>query len=137
MFRLKTLFCFCLLIFFISCNKEYSEDYTNASPFAQGTLKDSLGDCLFDSAFGTFYSDSIPGIDTNYIAVEMNITQPGTYNIATDMQNGLRFSDSGYIYNTGDTIIHLKPTGIPLTQQATFFTINFNNDVCYLFVHVQ
>jgi hypothetical protein len=122
---------------FFSCTKDYSSEVDNSSPFAQGTLKDSSGGCLFDSAFGTFYSDSIPNIDTNYVAVEMNITQPGTYNIATDMQNGLRFADSGYIVNKGDTTIHLKPTGIPLKQQATFFTINFNNDVCYLFVHVQ
>ncbi|MEP6683630.1 MAG: hypothetical protein ABJA35_10230 [Parafilimonas sp.] len=134
---LRLLFPTFLLFIFFSCTKDYSNEVGNSSPFAQGTLKDSLGDCLFDSAFGAFYSDSMPGLDTNYVAVKMNITQPGTYNIVTDLQNGLRFADSGYIYNKGDTIIHLKPTGTPLTQQATFFTINFNNDVCYLFVHVQ
>jgi hypothetical protein len=131
-FVLVTTIC---LIF--SCVKEYSNQNGNSSPFAQGTLKDTSGDCLHDSAIGTFYADSIPNADTNFVELEMNITQPGTYNISTDMQNGLRFSDSGYVYNKGDTIIHLKPVGMPLTQQATFFAINFNNDVCYLYVHVQ
>ncbi|MEP6464988.1 MAG: hypothetical protein ABJB05_01730 [Parafilimonas sp.] len=130
---------FLLLIYLLAyaCTKESSNETGNTSPFAQGTLKDSSEDCLFDSAFGTFYASVTPNADTNFVALEMNITAPGTYNISTDIQNGLRFADSGYVSNKGDTTIHLTPTGTPVTQQATFFTVNFNGDVCYLFVHVQ
>jgi hypothetical protein len=124
-------------ITFFSCYKEYSVDRKNSSPFAQGTLKDSSGECLHDSAIGTYYSNVKPGADTNYIELKLNITHAGTYNISTDEQNGLRFADSGYVYHKGDTVIHLKPIGIPLATEATFFTLSFNEDVCYCFVHVQ
>jgi len=120
-----------------SCYKEFSREHKNSSPFAQGTLKDSSGYCLHDSAIGTYYSNVKPGADTNYIELEMKISHSGTYNISTDEQNGLRFADSGYVYHKGDTIIHLKPIGIPVTTEATFLTLSFNGDVCYCYVHVQ
>jgi len=120
-----------------SCYKEYSVDRKNSSPFAQGTLKDSTGYCLHDSAIGTYYTGATPGADTNFIELQLHITHAGTYNISTDLQNGFRFADSGYVYGKGDTIIHLKPIGMPAATDATFFTLSFNGDVCYCYVHVQ
>ena len=134
------LFFFTILLNIISlssCYKEYSVDRKNSSPFAQGTLKDSSGYCLHDSAIGTYYSGVKPDADTNFIELQLNISHAGTFHVSTDLQNGLSFADSGYVYHKGDTIIHLKPIGIPIATEATFFTLNFDGDVCYCYVHVQ
>jgi hypothetical protein len=134
---IKFLFISTVLFISFSCDKEYSTDAYNISPFAQGTLKDSTGDCIHDSAIGNYYYGIMPNPDSNYVELKMHVVQAGNFRISTDAQNGLRFADSGYVFNTGDTLLHLKPIGVPLMQETTFFTVSFNNDVCYFYVHVQ
>jgi hypothetical protein len=125
-----------LLFNSLSCIKEYS--YENGdNPFAVGTLHDSTGDCLYNSVTGIFYSGIQPNINTTYLEVEVNITKPGSYYITTDLQNGFRFADFGYFQNAVDTIIHLLPIGIPAEAMQTFFTIQFNNEACNVYVNVK
>src|SRR5690348_1957255 len=125
-----------LLFNSLSCIKEYS--YENGdNPFAEGTLHDSTGNCLYNSVTGIFYSGIQPNINTTYLEVEVNITKPGSYYITTDLQNGFRFADSGYFQNAVDTIIHLAPIGIPGTAMQTFFTIKFNSEACNVYVNVK
>jgi hypothetical protein len=125
-----------LLFSSLGCVKEYS--YENGdNPFAEGTLHDSTGNCLYNSVTGIFYSGIQPNINTTYLGVEVNITKPGSYYITTDLQNGFRFADSGYFQNAVDTIIHLLPIGIPAEAMQTFFTIQFNNEACNVYVNVK
>ena len=135
--KYSVLFVMILLLFnSLSCIKEYS--YENGdNPFAEGTLHDSTGDCLYNSATGNFYSGIQPNTNTNYIEVEINITKPGSYYVTTDLQNGLRFTDSGYFQTAVDTIIRLLPIGIPAKATQTFFTIQFNNEACNVYVNVK
>jgi hypothetical protein len=125
-----------LLFSSLCCVKEYS--YENAdNPFAEGTLHDSAGDCLYNAVTGDFYAGVQPNTSTAYLEVEINITKPGSYYISTDLQNGFRFADSGYFQNTVDTIIHLLPVGIPENATQTFFTIQFNNETCNVYINVK
>ena len=131
------LFITILLIFgSLSCVKEYSYENID-NPFAEGTLHDSAGNCLYNSVTGIFYSGIQPNTNTNYLEVEINITKPGSYYITTDLQNGFRFADSGYFHNAVDTIIRLLPIGIPAKATQTFFTIQFNNEACNVYVNVK
>ncbi len=125
-----------LLFNFLSCIKEYSNENVE-NPFAEGTLHDSAGDCLYNSVTGTFYSGIQPNANTNYLEVEVNITKPGSYYITTDLQNGFRFADSGYFKNAVDTVIRLLPMGFPAKATQTFFTIQFNNEACNVYVNVK
>jgi hypothetical protein len=134
--KYSVLFVVILLLFnSLSCTKEYSYENID-TPFAEGTLHDSAGDCLYNSVTGTFYSGIQPNTN-NYLEVEVNITKPGSYYITTDFQNGFRFADSGYFHNAIDTIIHLPPIGIPAKATQTFFTIQFNNETCNVYVNVK
>jgi hypothetical protein len=131
------LFVMILLIFgSLDCVKEYSYENMD-NPFAEGTLHDSAGNCLYNSVTGTFYSGLQLNTNTNYLEVELNITKPGSYYITTDLQNGFRFADSGYFHNAVDTIIRLLPIGIPVKATQTFFTIQFNNEACTVNVNVK
>lgn len=131
------LFVTILLAFgFLDCVKEYSYENTD-NPFAEGTLHDSAGNCLYNSVTGIFYSGIQVNTNTNYLEVELNIRKPGSYYITTDLQNGFRFADSGYFNNAADTIIRLLPIGIPAKATQTFFTIQFNNETCSVYVNVE
>jgi hypothetical protein len=125
-----------LLFSSLGCVKEYS--YENGdNPFAEGTLHDSAGNCLYNSVTGNFYAGTQPNTYTSYLKVEINITKPGSYYITTDIQNGFRFADSGYFQNAVDTIIQLLPIGTPATAMQTFFTIQFNDETCNVYVNVK
>jgi len=135
--KYSVLFVIVFLLFnSLSCIKEHS--YENGdNPFAEGTLHDSAGNCLYNSVTGNFYTGIQLNANTNYLEVEVNITKPGSYYIATDLQNGFRFADSGYFQNAVDTIIHLLPVGVPGKAMQTIFTIKFNNEACNVYVNVK
>lgn len=122
-------------IIILSCRKEYSYE-GGVSPFAEGTLKDSSGSCWYNSVFGTFYKGIMPDADSDFIELGLIITKPGIYSISTDAHDGFYFADSGYLYNNGYTIIHLKPVGTPVDTGIISFNVRFANDVCDFSVHV-
>jgi|SRR6478736_1056198 len=119
--------CFVLVLF--SCQKEYSFEDVNELP-AAGSLWDSAGVCLPDSVHGTFYGGVMPGADTAYVEIQVNVTQTGAYNIVSDQQDGFYFSDSGFFSNTGINTIRLKPVGVPIIPTTSIFTITFDSSFC-------
>jgi hypothetical protein len=116
----------CILV---SCTKEYSYEL-NTTAVAQGTLWDSLGNCFSDTIHGTFYNGVTPGSDTAYVAVQVNVTSTGSYNITSDFQNGLQFADSGYFGTTGLTTVKLKPIGVAIIPVISTFTFSFDSTSC-------
>lgn len=132
---LGVLACICLIL--SACQKEYSIE-TNVSLAAQGTLKDTTnGECMPDSVVGTFYGGIEPGRDTAYVLVNVMVTNPGTYTIYTDTQDGFYFSDSGYFANAGLNVIKLKPVGTPIIPGTYPFNITFDTSICGFTVNVQ
>lgn len=126
----------CAVLLFASCQKEYSNE-SGIAQVAAGSLKDSTGNCLPDSVIGTYYDGITPGSDTAYVEVQVNVTKTGSYSIATDLQNGFLFSDSGYFTSTGINVIRLKPIGTPTFPKASVFTVSFDSSFCSFTVNVQ
>ncbi len=126
----------CSIILFSSCEKDFSIE-NGESQIAAGSLWDSIGDCLPDTVIGTFYDGITPGSDTAYVNVQVNVTETGTYKIATDFQNGFEFSDSGFFTTKGLNTIRLKPIGTPTLLKPTTFNISFDSSFCSFTVDVQ
>lgn len=112
-----------------ACQKEYSIETGSTGGLAQGTLKDSLGDCQPITLRGIYFVDSTLK-DSNYVIVQVNITVPGTYTIATDEQNGYSFRDSGYFAVPGLTNVKLKARGKPVLPITSDFTVSFGTSFC-------
>lgn len=122
---------------FNSCQKEYSFENPISTAEAKGSLTDSLGNCLYDSVYGTFYNGVAPGGDTAYVELQVQVDSVGNYRIYTDLQNGFMLGDSGFFNKTGINSIKLKPVGIPLLQTVTDFAVTFSGDTCHFAVYVQ
>jgi len=123
-----------LFIFFslTACQRTISWDFS-----AKGTLKDAAGICFPSSISGTFYNGIAAGTDTAFIQVKVNVTSRGTYIISTDVQNGLRFFDSGTFNNTGIYLVKLKPFGKAIAPVPTNFIIRFDTSTCPFALNVQ
>jgi hypothetical protein len=67
----------------------------------------------------------------------VNVTQAGSYNISTDLQNGFQFVDSGFFNTLGINTIRLKPIGTPILPLTTTFSVSFDSSVCSFFVDVK
>lgn len=112
-----------------ACQKEYSLETGSTGGIAQGTLKDSLGDCQPMTLRGIYFVDSTV-TDSNYVILRVNITAPGTYTIRTDVQNGYSFKDSGYFAVPGLINIKLKAKGKPILPITSDFTVSFGTSFC-------
>lgn len=120
-----------------ACTKEYSLEI-NKTLAAQGSLQDSLGNCLEDSVIGTYYGGVEPGRDTAYVEVKVNVTSTGSYAIYSNTQDGIYFSDSGYFTTTGINTIKLKPVGTPIIPGGPYdFNISFDSTTCYFTLNVK
>jgi len=125
------------LLLFSSCQKELSHETGPGLDSAKGTLTDSSDNCLPDSVHGTYYDGITPRSDTCFVEVQVNVTQTGSYNISTDLQNGFQFIDSGFFNATGINVIRLKPIGTPILPITTIFSVSFDSSICSFFVDVK
>lgn len=121
---------FCsLLLLMQSCTKEYSVEGNNTRLVASGSLQDSLGNCNMIEVKGS-YQPGIALTGDNYINVQVNIMDSGTYHIFTDTVNGFYFTASGFTGTNGLQTIQLKGYGKPLVATAENFNVHFNENVC-------
>jgi hypothetical protein len=120
-----------------SCSKEYSFEKATPVGNASFSLKDSVGNCLPDSIYGTYYNGVTPGADTAYLAMQVNVDSVGSYKIYTDLQNGFMFADSGFFNTTGIQTVLLRPIGTPILQTATTFSVPFDTTFCSFTIYVQ
>jgi hypothetical protein len=124
-----------LVIFFSACQKEVS--FETGGTAAQGTLKaDAGGLCLPKTVNGIYIAGTVLVGTANYIQVEINVSQPGTYTIYTDTVNGYYFRATGNFTATGAVQIQLKGIGTPLIAGNNVFTVNFDSTQCDIAVQV-
>jgi len=99
-------------------------------------LKDNLGNCLPVSVSGVYVEDS--GVtENNFITVDVNVTETGTYNIYTDSINGFVFKASGEFTNTGINHVKLLCKGKPVAADTNYFSIHYDSSFCEAMVIVK
>lgn len=64
--------------------------------------------------------------DANVIRMNINVSQPGSYNIYTEKVNGISFKASGSFASTGTQPVILQGTGIPTVNEDIRVTIKAN-----------
>ncbi len=110
-----------------SCQKELSFE----AGLAKGTLaKDALGDCMPITVTGSYQKDTLLKTTTNYVDVQVNITQIGSYSIKTDTLNGYSFSAAGFISVPGLNTVRLLANGRPVAPALDVFTVRYDSSVC-------
>ncbi len=117
------------MLLLLACAKETSFETGNLYGTAQGTLKDSVGNCQGVTINGIYAVDTVL-TDSNYVSVIATITTPGLYKIYTDTVNGFWFRDSAYVLTTGTKTFKLKGYGKPILPIASNFTVFFNTSYC-------
>jgi hypothetical protein len=125
---------FFTLINLFSCGKELSLEESNAKS-AGSLLSDLNNECLPKTVEGTYKPGKTLN-DSNFILVEVDVTNAGSYTITTDTVNGYSFSSSGSFSNTGINTVKLKGNGKPLTIGSNYFTLNFDSTTCDILVEV-
>ena len=101
----------------------------NAAGVSNGTLGAVAGLCTSVSFAGT-YTNGVPMNSTNTIQVQVNVTAPGTYTIATNTVNGVTFFGSGSFATTGTQTVTLTGSGTPLTAGTQTFTVSYGSTSC-------
>src|SRR5438128_10060945 len=94
---------------FTACQKELSFESGFSGGRGKGSLLSAAGDCQPIIIGGYYLKDSTLN-DSNYVIVNLNVTNPGTYNIFTETKNGFSFADSGFFIRTGPQQLKLKAT---------------------------
>lgn len=122
-----------VLFLVISCQKEKSFELGQLS---NGSLQDSLGDCLSKTVAGTYTAAKALN-DSNFIDVDVNVTQTGRYTIYTDTVNGYYFRATGMFSKTGLNTVRLKGSGTPGIAGTDDFYIFYDSTVCDVSVTVQ
>ncbi len=120
------------MVFFAGCQKELDFDNGGTSV---GTLKSTGGNCLPSTVYGTYRKDSVLNI-THYIDVQVNVTQPGTYVIATDTVSGFSFRGAGTLGNPGLNTVRLYGSGKPTAGGNMVFTVKYGTSICTVTVTV-
>jgi hypothetical protein len=121
-----------VLFLIVSCQKETSFEQGKLS---QGSLQDSLGDCLSKTVVGT-YTAGKSLADSNFIDVTVNVTQPGRYTIYTDTVNGYYFKAAGTFSTAGTNTVRLKGAGTPGSAGNDDFFIFYDSSFCNVSVTV-
>lgn len=119
-------------IIFTSCQKELSAETGSAL----GTLtKDAGGNCTGSLASGAYKKDTALNA-TNFVDVQVDITNVGIYIITTDTVNGYYFRATGVTPLPGANTIRLIGFGKPIVAGTDLFKVKFNGDVCEFAVPV-
>src|SRR6186713_418389 len=126
----------CMLFTLAACQKELSFENAGPGSPATGTLKDASGNCMRYTVHGTWYNGVKPG-DTNYVDISVRVTKAGTYQIKTDVQNGVSFTGTGVFSDTGLNTVRLIPSGTFKQHIASSFTTSYDGDACMFTITVQ
>ncbi len=114
------------LMAFPACQK--SSD-ANPGGISMGTLKTTIsGDCMPVIVSGLFIVDSTLKND-NYVDVEVDVAQAGSFDIKSDSVNGYSFSKKGTL-GTGLNRVRLYAKGKPMAAGENTFTINYGLSTC-------
>jgi hypothetical protein len=119
-------------IVFSSCQKELSAETGTAI----GTLaKDAAGDCSPIGVSGAYKKDTALNA-TNFVDIQLDVTQVGIYIISTDTVNGYYFRATGVTPLPGANTIRLVGFGKPIAVGTDVFTVKFGGTTCEFNVNV-
>jgi hypothetical protein len=99
---------------------------TGAAAF---TLQGSGSACLNSVVSGSYVSGTALTL-LNKVAIQVNVTKIGTYNISTAATNGMIFAASGVLTATGVQTITLTGTGIPSNAGSSVISISAGASSC-------
>ena len=99
---------------------------TGAASF---TLQGSGSSCLNSVVSGSYVSGTALTL-SNEVAIGVNATKIGTYNITTTATNGMTFAASGVLTATGVQTITLKGTGTPSNEGSSVISISAGASSC-------
>jgi hypothetical protein len=119
-------------VIFSSCQKELSAE----TGTALGTLaKDAAGDCAPIGINGAYKQDTVLNA-TNFVDIQLDVTQVGVYIISTDTVNGYYFRATGVTPLPGANSIRLVGFGKPIAVGTDVFTVKFGGTECEFNVNV-
>lgn len=122
------------VVFFNGCQKELSFEVTGI-PSIGMLQSDITGDCLPKTVAGVYEAGT--ALDaTNYIEVEVEVLQAGSYLIYTDTVNGMYFRANGFFTTTGPHTVRLKGNGTPVGSGISNYLVTYDFTECIVPVPV-
>ncbi|MEO6452706.1 MAG: hypothetical protein ABIN97_01475 [Ginsengibacter sp.] len=89
-----------------------------------GTLGANPDTCTSVIVSGN-YTTGLPLSAINTVQVQVNVTTPGTFIIASNLVNGINFFKAGTFTNTGVQNVILTGTGTPQSEGVKYFTVTY------------
>jgi len=123
------LFSALFLLLFSACQKEFSFE-TSSTPSSGSLQAEASGDCLPKTVEGIYEVGTVLDAATNYIDVQVNITEAGSYHIYSDTVNGIFFQAKGTFAIAGLNTVRLTGDGTPLSAGIHNFTITYDSSQC-------
>jgi hypothetical protein len=102
-----------LALIFGSCEKEYSLEGNTLGNTAVFVFNGAPDACASAVITGNYQPGTALG-PTNLVTIAVDVTTTGSYNLSTEVVNGVSFSGSGSFITTGLQSITLTGTGTPL-----------------------
>ena len=110
-------------------NCSFSITYTTVITNATFALSGSPGNCTGAVISGT-YAAGTALTASNKAVINVNVTSPGNYSIATTTVNGISFSASGTFNITGPQQVTLTGTGTPTAAGAFNYPLTGGGNTC-------
>jgi hypothetical protein len=130
--KLTGVFLAVVLVLF-ACQKESSFEKI---PLSKGNLRDSVGNCVIDTATGVYVKDS--SVNTgNTVSVGVSVVKTGSYTIKSDTVNGLYFSASGTFSALGNNRVILRAGGRPTVVGTQIMKVFYDSSFCEFEVTVR
>jgi len=147
---------FAFLLFIIGCQKEVSgvlpatgttdttqaidttgisNDIDTSGIHAAFSLVASAGRCSNTTVSGSYQAGAAT-TGANSVAIEVNVTKPGTWTYATTTVNGYKFASSGVFDTTGQKVMILYASGTPLSAGQDKFPLKIGGVICSFLVTV-
>lgn len=102
---------------------------------AVGSLGGQPGACTPFTPAGTYTVGTIL-TGSNTVALQVNVTTPGSYSITTNTVTGFSFSATGTFATTGTLPVTLTGNGTPTTAGNQTFTATFGSSSCSFVINV-
>ncbi|MGZ8516893.1 MAG: hypothetical protein ACXWWD_06060 [Chitinophagaceae bacterium] len=130
---MKKQFLFLLPLSFIllitACQKEVSTELSGT--LSSGSLQSNLaGECLPKTVQGIYEVGKVLKADSNYIDVQVQVVDVGTYRVYSDTINGMFFESKGNFASAGLNTVRLAGVGTPLAAGVHNFTLTYGSTAC-------
>lgn len=103
--------------------------FTSVVVNATYSLSGSPGNCTAATVNGTYTAGTVLTA-SNTVLINVNVTSPGNYSIATTTVNGINFSASGTFNLTGPQQVSLKGSGTPTAAGVFNYPVTGGGNTC-------